>query len=199
MKKLLKKQRFTILEIILLLLLISYFLIANHNSRVVELPKGFEKAKVNRIIDGDTFEVDVSGIIKKVRIIGVNTPELPNEYFATEAESYAKIMLLNKNIYLEKDISEVDKYNRLLRYIWLEIPNKINDQEIKSKMYNAIILEKGYAKLATYKPDIKYIEYFKIYNKEAKEKNVGVWKKQISFSTLFIDSLKIPLIVDLKI
>lgn len=83
--------------------------------------ENWQTAFVFRVVDGDTIWVDIDGIEEKVRLIGVNTPERDEEGFQ-EATDYTVKMLLDKKVYLEKDISDRDKYGRLLRYIWLQLP-----------------------------------------------------------------------------
>lgn len=131
----------------------------------------FEEAKLIRVIDGDTIEVELNNKQYSVRLIGINTPEsvAPDNYKTknsiegTEASNTVKDMLSDiETIYLQKDISETDKYNRLLRYVWLERPTDENDiDEISTKMLNAILVNKGIAEIATYKPDTKYEWAFK--------------------------------------
>lgn len=131
----------------------------------------FEEAKLIRVIDGDTIEVELNNTQYSVRLIGINTPEsvAPDNYKTknsiegTEASNTVKDMLSDiKTIYLQKDISDTDKYERLLRYVWLEKPTDENDiNEISTKMLNAILVNKGIAEIATYKPDTKYEWAFK--------------------------------------
>ena len=113
----------------------------------------------------------------KVRFVGVNTPEstTTTELYGKEASNYTKSQLTGKTVYLEKDVSETDKYGRLLRYVWLSIPKEISDSEIRTKMYNAILVQNGYAEVSTYPPDVKYQEYFTKYNSEARNANKGLW------------------------
>jgi len=47
--------------------------------------------------------------------------------------------------------------------------------EIRTKMFNAILLLNGFAKISTFPPDVKYEEYFLTYSKEAQENNLGLW------------------------
>lgn len=133
-----------------------------------------KEAKVSRVVDGDTVELSDGS---KVRLIGVNTPEstTTTEPYGKEASNYTKSQLTGKTVYLEKDVSETDKYGRLLRYVWLSIPNEISDSEIRTKMYNAILVQNGYSQVSTYPPDVKYQEYFTKYNAEARNANKGLW------------------------
>ncbi|MTK13818.1 MAG: nuclease [Clostridiaceae bacterium] len=129
---------------------------------------------VSRVVDGDIIELSDGS---KVRFIGVNTPESTTrtEPYGKEASDYIKKQLTNKTVYIEKDVSETDKYGRLLRYVWLDIPKEISDTEIKTKMFNAILVSEGYGEVSTYSPDVKYQEYFTRYNSEARTASKGLW------------------------
>lgn len=145
----------------------------------------FIQATVTRLVDGDTADVQYGdGSTHRIRFIGVNTPETKHptkgvEYYGQEASDYTKSMLLNKQVYLQKDVSEMDKYNRELRYVWLEVPsNESSESEIRSKMFNSILLLNGYANAMTYPPDVKYAEYFESFEAEARSGNIGLWAAQ---------------------
>ncbi|HEY9060236.1 MAG TPA: thermonuclease family protein [Pseudobacteroides sp.] len=139
---------------------------------------GFAAVQVIRAVDGDTIEASfLNGSTEKIRLIGVNTPESTtrHEPYGSEASNFTKKSLAGKTVYIEKDVSERDKYGRLLRIVWLENPVEITETNIRSKMFNAILVLKGYAQASTYPPDVKYSEYFTKFAKEAREANVGLW------------------------
>jgi micrococcal nuclease len=126
-----------------------------------------EKVKVLYVVDGDTIIVDGN---KKVRYIGINSSELktqttPDECFAREALDENKKLLENKQVYLEKDVSETDKYGRLLRYVWAG-----------DVFVNDYLVRNGFAQIATYPPDVKYYYQLKQAEKEARDNNRGLWK-----------------------
>ncbi|EMI10405.1 thermonuclease family protein [Anoxybacillus gonensis] len=136
---------------------------------------GLTVATISKVIDGDTFELSDG---KKVRLIGVNTPESTTrtEEYGKEASKYTKLKLEGKTVYLQKDVSEADRYGRLLRIVWLQIPNDdMNEKEIRTKMFNADLVLNGYAEPSTYPPDVKYSEYFVKFAREAREQNKGLW------------------------
>lgn len=114
------------------------------------------KAVVTRVVDGDTIVATVNGRSEKIRFIGINTPESvhPNKSKNTEegrqASAFTKEQLQGKEVLLEFDVQQRDKYGRLLAYVYLN-----------NKMFNETLLEKGYAKIATYPPNVKYVEKFK--------------------------------------
>lgn len=130
----------------------------------------FEEATLVRVVDGDTLVVSIHGAEEKVRLIGVNTPEsvAPDSYRtknSTEgvlASDYVKELLKNTTtLYLEKDASDTDKYGRLLRYVWLEVPtDKTNVNEVATKMLNGLLLMDNVAEVVTYEPDTKYADTF---------------------------------------
>lgn len=136
---------------------------------------GLQKVVVARVIDGDTFELSDG---RKVRLIGVNTPESTTrtEEYGKEASNYTKSKLEGKEVYLQKDVSETDRYGRLLRIVWLKVPtDDMNENEIRSKMFNADLVINGYAEPSTYPPDVKYAEYFRKFAREAREAERGLW------------------------
>lgn len=137
----------------------------------------FEKAYVKRVVDGDTIVVTINDEDYKVRLIGIDTPESTTEIepYGKEASSYTTSKLTGTTIYLEKDVSETDKYGRLLRYVWIDIPNEISENEMKDKLFNANLLLNGYASIFTYPPDVKYSDYFKNFESVARENNLGLW------------------------
>ena len=136
----------------------------------------FEEASLVRVVDGDTIVVNINSQDYKVRLIGINTPEsvAPKEYLekkgttnseeGIKASDYTKTLLSGVDtVYLEKDVSETDRYGRLLRYVWIETPDEINTDTIAEDMVNGILLTSGAEKAAqpaTYEPDTKYADEF---------------------------------------
>lgn len=130
----------------------------------------FVKAKLIRVVDGDTIVVEINKEQKKVRLIGVNTPEsvAPDSYRVENTEEgilasdYVKTLLKNTDeVYLVADKSDTDRYGRLLRYVWLEVPqDERNINEIATKMLNGILLMDHVAEPVEYKPDTSYAEEF---------------------------------------
>lgn len=158
-----RKGRFntTIFSLILILVFFGIRMMLPNNTVPQEeiIIENFQPATVTKVVDGDTIWIDINGVEEIVRFIGVNTPE-KNEQGFNEAREYTKMMLQDKYILLEKDISETDQYDRLLRYVWFDVPNNHSDSEKELKLFNGILLKSGYAEIATYKPDIKYLDYY---------------------------------------
>lgn len=144
-------------------------------SNVLDSDTGdFVKVTIQRVVDGDTFELSTG---EKVRIIGVNTPEstTTTELYGKEASNYTKEKLTGKTVYLQKDVSDTDRYGRLLRYAWLEVPNEITKETIAKYMFNAHLLLEGYAQPYTLQPDSAYADIFVEFAREARENEKGLW------------------------
>ncbi|WP_423410487.1 thermonuclease family protein [Heyndrickxia sp. MSNUG] len=136
---------------------------------------GLMAVTVGRVVDGDTIETTDG---QKIRFIGVNTPEstTKTEPFGKEASNYTTSKLDGQKVWIQKDVSETDRYGRLLRIIWLAIPtDDTNETEIRTKMFNADLVLNGYAEPSTYPPDVKYSEYFVMFAREARESGTGLW------------------------
>ena len=166
---------------------------------VIKSTNTFEKAKVLRVVDGDTIEIDRGKGKEKVRFVLVNTPETKHpkkgvEYFGKEASNFTKSQLTGKTVYLQKDTSDTDRYGRLLRYIWIERPSSDNpsNEEIKSKCFNAILLAGGYANVSTFPPDVKYVDLFRKIERQARDGNVGLWSQSFEIN----NGNKVPFEID---
>jgi micrococcal nuclease len=128
-----------------------------------------------RIVDGDTIIVRIGGRDERVRLIGINTPELnkpdgPVECYATEAsnQTQALIGVADGHIQLERDVSETDQYGRLLRYVWLVMPEG-------KQLLNEELVEGGYARAIAYRPDVKYQSALNRDQTDARNYGRGLW------------------------
>ncbi len=125
-----------------------------------------EKYLVSRVIDGDTIELSNG---TKVRYIGIDTPETVDprktvQCFGVEANNRNKQLVEGKEVRLEKDVSDIDKYGRLLRYVY-----------VNGVFVNLVIVQEGFAYSYTYPPDVKYQSKFVEAEKLAREQKKGLW------------------------
>jgi len=132
-----------------------------------------ETYEVTRIIDGDTIEVN-GGI--SVRLICIDTPERGEDYY-NEASDYLENLILGKKVRLVKDISEVDRYDRLLRYIYFE-----------EQFINEIMVREGYAKAYPYNPDTTFCPQIQDAEELAKSKALGIWGTEEEEKEIIEDS-----------
>lgn len=138
----------------------------NISIQATPIPEDSNIALITNVIDGDTIAT-ADG--QRIRYIGIDTPETvdPNRpigCYGKEASNKNKELVLGKEVYLEKDVSETDKYGRLLRYVW-----------VGDKMINKILVEEGFAQASSYPPDVKYQSEFTRLNNQARENKIGLW------------------------
>ncbi|MDI6801238.1 MAG: thermonuclease family protein [Thermodesulfovibrionales bacterium] len=127
---------------------------------------------VFKIIDGDTLELSDA---TRVRLIGVDTPEIHDQrkdvqWFAAEASKKLKEWIEGKTICLKQErdkTQDVDKYGRLLRYVW----------KLDGFFVNAELIKQGYGFAYTKYP-FQYLEDFRKYERDASENNRGLWDKK---------------------
>ena len=150
------------------------------------------KAKVERVVDGDTaivsFIFDDGSKYQKerVRFLGVDTPETvhpnkPVQYYGKEASDFTKAQLTDKIVWLQTDVGAKDRYDRMLAYVWLKEPTEADlDDEtaIREYMYNAKLLLEGYAQLMTIQPNSRYANLFVHFQREARQESKGLWGKE---------------------
>jgi micrococcal nuclease len=126
---------------------------------------------VTRVIDGDTIEVSIGGTLYRVRYIGIDTPELDDERprfraLAQEAAELNRQLLEGEEVRLEKDISNTDRYGRLLRYVYVD-----------GIFVNAELVRQGLAWSKAYQPDVKYQDILEEAEAKARQEETGVWQE----------------------
>ena len=142
---------------------------------IVRHPTGeLREATLVRVVDGDTIRVVVNGAEERVRYIGINTPErypggpqTPAPF--ADAATAANVALLGTSrLILEQDISERDRFGRLLRNIWLE-------REGAWVFVNLRLVADGFARVSTFPPDVKYVDLLRDAERAARESHLGLW------------------------
>jgi micrococcal nuclease len=120
------------------------------------------------VVDGDTIKVllDEDGQTYVIRYIGMDTPESTTqiEYFGAEASTKNARLVFGKEVTLIKDVSETDRYGRLLRYVIVD-----------GLFINYELVAQGYANTASYPPDVACIPTFQAAEQEARALSIGLW------------------------
>jgi len=165
------------LKLTLLLFVIAgiaaYFGLHDTGTTTAEIQSNsIHAARVTRVIDGDTIDVNIQNIngTQRVRLIGVDTPELRGNarQRGEEAAAFTRNELLNRDVWLHFDSGIRDRYNRLLAYVWTARPQNENDEaEIRRNMFNARLLIENYARPMRIQPNVRYAEFFARLQREA--------------------------------
>ena len=145
-------------------------------------PGGYEVAVVIDVVDGDTIEVEIVdrvdgpgagttqvGQSYDVRLTGIDTPESvdprrPIECFGREASAAAGALLEGAEVRLVKDVENVDRFGRLLRYVY-----------VGDEMANARLVVNGYATAFTYPPNVRHSTLFVELERAARDGDRGLW------------------------
>lgn len=134
-------------------------------SEVGAAPSRTEDVTVSHVIDGDTVTL-ADG--RTVRYIGIDAPEAGgrtgSECFADESTARNRELVEGKQVQLERDVSETDRYGRILRYV------HAGDVAV-----NEALVRDGYATAYAYPPDLKYQETFRAADAEARAAGRGLW------------------------
>ncbi len=126
-------------------------------------------ARVTRVVDGDTIHVDLDGVDTTIRLIGIDTPEREGPYtheecFGRQASAYTERALAGRAVQLEFDAERTDRYDRTLAYVWLD-----------GALFDEQIVADGYAVVATFPPNVKYVDRFLAAQRAAREGGRGLW------------------------
>ena len=124
------------------------------------------------VVDGDTILVSDKGVEFTVRLIGIDAPETHHptksvQCYGKEATDYLESRLSGKVVFLETDTSETDRYDRLLRYVYLE-----------EEFINESLVKNGYALSKSYYPDTFYQDILDFAETSARINNLGLWNPE---------------------
>lgn len=127
-------------------------------------------ARVLSVVDGDTIRVAIGATSYPVRYIGMDAPEATGapQPFAAEATDANRRLVEGREVLLEKDVSETDVFGRLLRYVYVDVGGS-------TLMVNAELVRLGYARVATYPPDVAHQPELLALEREARAAGRGLW------------------------
>jgi micrococcal nuclease len=136
---------------------------------------------VRSVTDGDTLVLDDG---RRVRLIGVDTPEMSNasrnsssarrnkldertvQSFAKQAKAFLKTTVEGRAVRVEYDQEKTDKYGRTLAYVY---------RKEDGLFVNAEIVRQGYGFAYTRFP-FRFLDEFRALQKEARNESRGLWK-----------------------
>lgn len=178
---------------LLVLALVTFPASGRANQALVVAPDASQltAATVARVVDGDTVHVTLDGQDATLRLIGVDTPETvdprgPVGCFGREASTFTKHLLsVGTQVWLERDVSETDRYGRLLRYVWIAFDatdprfadlvglDGVEDGQLV--LVNQLLVGQGYAASSAYPPDVAYQTTFVDDQRAARDAGRGLW------------------------
>ena len=176
------------LFVVVLTMALSTPVVAAQDIPQPTLPPDGELARVVDVVDGDTIRVERSeGSVERVRYIGIDTPEIgrdgePDEPWAREATNMNDALVGDEVVLLERDVSETDQYDRLLRYVWVEYPTGW-------RMVNGELAEKGLADVRAYEPDTKHHQWLSQLRDEARADGRGMYGDEASDEGNLLDQI----------
>jgi len=139
----------------------------------INLPERKEDAvtgvPVIRVHDGDTISVIMQGNKEKVRLIGIDAPEIGQRPWGMRAKKYLETLVdaSEMKVRIEFDLARRDKYGRFLAYVWAE----------NGEMLNLLMVRNGYAVLYTIPPNVRYTNELRQSQEEARDMRLGIWKE----------------------
>ncbi len=122
---------------------------------------------VRRVMDGDTVSAFVGGRYERIRLIGIDAPEIGQIPWGPIARERLRQMIAASSwkVGIEFDVGKRDKYGRLLAYL------RTGD----GRMVNREMIREGYAVLFTVPPNVKYAEEFVAAERYARKRKIGIW------------------------
>lgn len=123
---------------------------------------------VSHVYDGDTVRLDNN---EKIRLIGLNTPEVTTRNKAGEplgmaARTALRQRLTGQKVYLESDNLDYDRYRRRLAHVFL----------YNRKNVTAWMIAGGYGYAVTIPPNLKHRNCYQAAEQEARRKKAGIWQ-----------------------
>jgi micrococcal nuclease len=161
-----KRDRRRPLELVALVALLGLALAAPAHAGTTD---GLQRARVTRVIDGDTVEARWDGSVRDVRLIGVDTPETvdprkPVQFYALEASAFTKRHAEGRLVRLEFEGSRKDRYDRTRAYVYLE----------DGRLLNAELIRQGYGFTYSQVP-FSHLEEFRQLERDARAAGRGQW------------------------
>jgi endonuclease YncB( thermonuclease family) len=139
------------------------------DAKIVKINPGYVFYRVKTVYDGDTVVLEDG---RKIRLLGINTPEVQHkDKMADAGGEDAKTWLMNKlqhtRIRLEFDFEKTDKYGRTLAHLFSE----------KKEHINLSLVKAGLAAISIYPPNLLYVNELLAAENKAEQDKLGIWQR----------------------
>lgn len=114
--------------------------------------------------DGDTITVRIEGKKERIRLIGIDAPELAQKPWGPKSGEFVRGLTKGKTLRIVTDVEPRDRYGRLLGYVYAG-----------TTFVNLEVARQGYAVQLTYPPNVAHAEEFTAAVREAREARRGFW------------------------
>ncbi|MGC9502499.1 thermonuclease family protein [Baaleninema sp.] len=127
-------------------------------------PQHAETARVVRVVSGQTVEVELAGAVERLRLVGLDAPDLRQVPWGENAKKALEEDVGGKTVRLEFDIETRDRFDRLLGYIWLD-----------GQLINERSIARGHALFVSRPPNLKYDRRLQPARDRARILGLGIW------------------------
>jgi endonuclease YncB( thermonuclease family) len=157
-----------------------YSAVKRDQAKLLKINPGYAFFQVKKVYDGDTILLNNG---TKVRLLGINTPEVENrnklaQPFGEEAKQWLEKTLSGQKVRLQKDVEKKDKYGRTLAHVFTQTRRHINLE----------LVEKGLATVNIHPPGVKYTDALLSAQNKAEANEIGLWQHE-QYQAKLIDSL----------
>lgn len=148
----------------------KYFSDRTHSdAKILNIKSGYDFFKIKTVYDGDTVVLENG---RKIRLLGINTPEVQHRNQPADAGGEeAKAWLINKlhgtRVRLEGDVEKTDKYGRTLAHLFTE----------KKQHINVLLVQAGLATTSIYPPNLRYVHELVAAENKAEQERLGLWQR----------------------
>ncbi len=136
-----------------------------HDASCLSVSSVFETGKVVEVVDGDTIKVLIDEKVYSIRYIGIDAPETTGGFYSTEATQKNTELIYGKEVFLVRDISDTDRFGRLLRYVIVD-----------NIFVNRELVSSGYARASSYPPDTACDQTIANAEQIAMTSKIGIWQ-----------------------
>ena len=150
------------------------------DAKTVTINPGYNFYRVKTVYDGDTVVLEDG---RKIRLLGINTPEVQHkEKMADAGGEDAKAWLINKlqhaRVRLEFDRDKTDKYGRTLAHLFSE----------KKEHINLSLVKAGLATISIYPPNLRYVNELVAAENKAEQDKLGIWRR-VEYAAIPVSNL----------